>query len=151
MDVHHDGWQLEACPINGPAISAMNNDVAVAWFNAKNNQGHAWVAFSRDSGKSFGPPIKVDDAGSLGRLGVAVLDNGTAAVTWIETAKPRSQFRLRIVNPSGQLSPPTVVASAPGERYPRIARVGSELVLAWSDGEGKASLVQTARVKLGGK
>lgn len=151
VELHRDGWQLEACPINGPAISAMNNDVAVAWFNAKNNQGHAWVAFSRDSGKSFGPPIKVDDAGSLGRLGVAVLDDGTAAVTWIETAKPRSQFRLRIVNPSGQLSPPTVVASAPGERYPRIARVGSELVLAWSDGEGKASLVQTARVKLGGK
>lgn len=151
VDVHNDGWKLEACPINGPAISALNNDVAVAWFNARGNQGHAFVAFSHDAGKSFGPPVKVDDAGSLGRLGVALLDDGTAAVSWIEAGKPRSQFRVRVVNPSGQLSPAAVVAGAPGERYPRIARAGSELVFAWSDGEGKSSQVKTARVKLGGK
>lgn len=151
VDVHRDGWKLDACPINGPAISALGNNVAVAWFNAKGNQGHAFVAFSRDAGKSFDPPIKVDDAGSFGRLGVSMLDDGTAAVSWIEAAKPRSQFRVRIVNPSGQLSAPTVIAGAPGERYPRLSRVGNELALAWSDGEGKASSVRTARVKLGGK
>jgi len=151
VDVHHDGWQLEACPINGPAISALNNDVAVAWFNAKNNQGHAWVAFSHDAGKSFGPPLKVDDVGSLGRLGVAMLQDGTAAVSWIETARPRSQFRVRIVNPSGQLAQAAIIANASGERYPRIAHAGNELVFAWSDGEGKSSQVQTARVKIGGK
>jgi hypothetical protein len=151
VDVHRDGWQLDACPINGPAISALNNDVAVAWFNAKGNQGHALVAFSHDAGKSFTPPIKVDDAASLGRLGVAMLEDGTAAVTWIESAKPRSQFRVRIVNPSGKLSSAAIVANAPGERYPRIAHVGNELVLAWSDGEGKSSQLRTARVAIGGK
>jgi hypothetical protein len=150
VDVHKDGWALEACPINGPAVSALNNDVAVAWFNAKGNQGHAFIAFSRDAGKSFAPPIKIDDVGSLGRLGVAMLEDGTAAVTWIESAKPRAQFRIRVVNPSGQLAAASTIANAPGERYPRIARAGNELILAWSDGEGKASMVRTARVKIGG-
>ncbi len=92
-DVHQDGWRLDACPINGPAISAQGNNVAVAWFMAKNDQGQAFVAFSHDAGKSFGPPIRVDDGGSLGRLGVAMLEDGSAAVTWIESARPRSQLR----------------------------------------------------------
>jgi hypothetical protein len=151
-DVHQDGWKLDACPINGPAISAQANNVAVAWFMAKNDQGRAFVAFSQDAGQSFGPPVRVDDAGSLGRLGVAMLDDGSAAVTWIESAKPRSQLRLRIVKPSGERSAPlTISSTAGGERYPRTADVGNEVLLAWTDGSDKSSQVRTARLKLPGK
>jgi hypothetical protein len=151
-DVHQDGWKLEACPINGPAISAHGSDVAVAWFMAKNDQGRAFVAFSHDAGRSFGPPVRVDDAGSLGRLGVAMLDDGSAAVTWIESAKPRSQLRLRIVKPSGErLAPATISTAAGGDRYPRAARRGNELVLAWTEGNDKASQVHTARLTIAGK
>ncbi len=151
-DVHQDGWKLEACPINGPAISAHGSDVAVAWFMAKNDQGRAFVAFSHDAGRSFGPPVRVDDAGSLGRLGVAMLDDGSAAVTWIESAKPRSQLRLRIVKPSGERSAPaTISTAAGGDRYPRTARRGNELVLAWTEGNDKSSQVHTARLAISGK
>jgi hypothetical protein len=151
-DVHSDGWKLDACPINGPAISAHGNDVAVAWFMAKNDQGRAFVAFSHDAGRSFGPPVRVDDAGSLGRLGVAMLDDGSAAVTWIESAKPRSQLRLRIVKPSGERSAPVTISStAGGDRYPRTAHLGNELVLAWTEGNDKSSQVRTARLAIGGK
>ena len=151
-DVHQDGWKLEACPINGPAISAHGNDVAVAWFMAKNDQGRAFVAFSHDAGRSFGAPVRVDDAGSLGRLGVAMLDDGSAAVTWIESAKPRIQLRLRIMKPSGERSAPaTISTAAGGDRYPRTARRGNELVLAWTEGNDKASQVHTARLAISGK
>jgi hypothetical protein len=151
-DVHKDGWKLDACPINGPAISARGNDVAVAWIMAKNDQGRAFVAFSHDAGTSFGPPVRVDDAGSLGRLGVAMLDDGSAAVTWVETAKPRSQLRLRIVKPSGERSAAVTISdTAGGERYPRTAHVGNEVVLSWTEGSDKSSQVRTARLKLPGK
>jgi hypothetical protein len=151
-DVHKDGWKLDACPINGPAISAHGNDVAVAWFMAKNDQGRAFVAFSHDAGSSFGPPVRVDDAGSLGRLGVAMLDDGSAAVTWVEIAKPRSQLRLRIVKPGGERSAPVTISDAAGgERYPRTAHVGSEVLLSWTEGNDKSSQVRTARFKLPGK
>jgi len=151
-DVHKDGWKLEACPINGPAISAHGNDVAVAWFMAKNDQGRAFVAFSYDAGQSFGPPVRVDDAGSLGRLGVAMLDDGSAAVTWIESAKPRSQLRLRVVKPGGERSAPVTISNtAGGDRYPRTAHLGNELVLAWTEGNDKSSQVRTARLAIGGK
>jgi hypothetical protein len=151
-DVHKDGWKLDACPINGPAINALGNNAAVAWFMAKNDRGQAFVAFSHDAGRSFDPPVRVDDAGSLGRMGVAMLADGSAAVTWIESSKPRSQLRLRIVKPSGERSAPvTITDAAGGERYPRIAQAGNELLLSWTEGNEKSSQVRTARLALAGK
>jgi hypothetical protein len=67
--VHNDGWTIHACPVNGPAVSAHGRDVAVAWFTVKGDEGHAFVAFSADAGRTFGQPIRLDDATSLGCRG----------------------------------------------------------------------------------
>jgi hypothetical protein len=135
---------IDACPINGPAVAAKGRDVAVAWFMAKGDQGRAFVAFSHDAGRTFGAPVRVDDASSLGRLGVQLLDDGSAAVMWIEKASPRSQLRARIVNPAGARSAPVTVADTEGSRYPRVARYRDELVFSWTDTD-KGSQVRTAR------
>jgi hypothetical protein len=145
--VHDDGWRIEACPINGPAISARGQKVAVAWFSAKDNQGHAFVSFSSDSGKTFGPPTRVDDVSTLGRVGVQLLDDGSAAVTWIEFAQQQSSFRVRTVAPGGAVSAPVTIAKAVGG-FPRMARAGNELVFAWTEGGENSSHVRTARAKI---
>lgn len=145
--IHADGWMIDACPINGPAIAARGRDVAVAWFMAKGDQGRAFVAFSHDAGRTFAPPVRVDDAGSLGRLGVQLLDDGSAAVMWIEKASPRTQLRARIVTPAGVRSAPVTVADTEGSRYPRVMRYRDELVFSWTDTD-KGSQVRTARAAL---
>jgi hypothetical protein len=142
--VHADGWMIDACPINGPAVAARGRDVAVAWFMAKGDQGRAFLAFSHDAGRTFGAPVRLDDAGSLGRLGVQLLDDGSAAVMWIEKASPRSQLRARIVSPAGVRSAPVTVADTEGSRYPRMMRYRDELVFSWTDTD-KGSQVRTAR------
>jgi hypothetical protein len=144
--VHDDEWIINACPINGPAISAAGRDVAVAWFVAKNDQGRAFVAFSHDAGHTFGPPVRVDDVSSLGRLGVQMLADGSAAVTWIEFSKNHSQMRVRKVAPNGARSAALIVAETSGGRYPRMARAGDDLVFAWTDVTNGASKVRTARM-----
>ena len=149
--VHDDNWRITACPINGPAISANDKDVAVGWFTAKDDQGRAFLAFSHDGGRTFGTPIRVDDAGSQGRLGVQLLENGSAAVTWIEFANKRSTFRLRTISPTGVRSPAVTIAETSGGRYPRIARSRDELLFSWTEGEGPAAHVRTARASIGPK
>jgi len=144
VNVHADGWMIDACPINGPAVAAKGRDVAVAWFMAKNDQGRAFVAFSHDAGRTFGAPVRVDDAGSLGRLGVQLLDDGSAAVIWIEKSSQRSQFRVRIISPAGTRSAPVTIADTEGSRYPRIARDHDELLFSWVDTD-KGSQLRTAR------
>ena len=76
--VHEDGWKIDACPVNGPMLSARGRDVALAWFTARNDEGRATrVAFSRDAGRSFGAPIRLDDAGALGRVDVELTPDGS--------------------------------------------------------------------------
>jgi hypothetical protein len=148
--VHNDGWHIDACPINGPAISASNRDVAVAWFMAQSDQGRAFVAFSHDAGRTFGAPIRVDDGSSLGRLGVQMLTDGSAAVTYIEFVDKHSQFRVRRTSPSGVRSAAVTIAQTSGDRYPRVARDRGELLFSWTDVNKGSSSVRTARASIDG-
>ena len=149
--VHDDGWRIDACPINGPAVSANGGEVAVAWFTAKDDQGRAFVAFSHDAGHTFAAPIRVDDTGSLGRLGVQMLADGSAAVTYIESANKHSQFRVRRISPMGVRSAGVTIAETSGSRYPRIARDGNELLFSWTEGDNGSLRVRTARTVVDGK
>jgi hypothetical protein len=148
--VHDDGWRIDACPINGPAIAATGREVAVAWFTAKDDQGRAFLAFSHDAGRTFAAPIRVDDASSLGRLGVQMLPDGSAAVSYIEFADKHSLFRVRRILPSGVRSAAVTIAETSGFRYPRIARDRDELLFSWTDGDAGSSSVRTARASISG-
>ena len=59
--------------VNGPAVSARNRDAVVAWFSAPKEEGHAFVAFSRDGGRTFGQPVRLDDAIANGHVDVEML------------------------------------------------------------------------------
>jgi hypothetical protein len=136
--VHDDGWKIDGCPVNGPALSARGRDAAVAWFTAAGDQGRALIAFSHDGGATFGAPIRVDDAGALGRVGVALFADGGAVVSWIELANRRAAIMARRIGPDGARSPAAAIADVTAHRstvYPRMALGGGELVFAWADAD----------------
>jgi hypothetical protein len=149
--VHADGWTIAACPVNGPALSAHGRDVAIAWFTVKDEQGRAFAAFSRDAGRTFGAPIRLDDGGSLGRVDIELLPDGTAVATWVEFADGRAQFRARIVERSGTRSAAMAIAGLEGSRasgYPRAAIHRDEAVFAWTQSAEGRLQVRTARARL---
>ena len=151
--VHQDNWQINACPVNGPALSASGRRVAIAWFTAKGEQGHAYAAFSSDAGASFGSPIALDDFSALGRVDIALLDDGSAIAVWIEFQEGRAHFKLRRVEPSGAKSPTVTVSNLAASRasgYPRLARAGNELVFAWTE-SSQPSRVMTAVATVPGR
>src|SRR5262249_34386206 len=133
--VHADNWHLEACPVNGPAVSARGHDLAVAWMTATGDEGHAFAAFSQDGGATFGAPIRLDEAASLGRVGIAILDGGSAIATWVEFSEGKGQLRARRVERSGTRGASQVVSGTADRAsgYPRIARSGTELLFAWTE------------------
>ena len=150
--VHEDNWEIFACPVNGAMLSANGRNVAAAWFTVKNEQGQSYAAFSNDAGRSWGAPIRLDDRGSLGRVDIEMLEDGSAVATWIEFADQRSQIKLRLVNPSGARSPAIAVAALADSRasgYPRVARHDNELVFAWTESTGEgAQTVKMATAQL---
>jgi hypothetical protein len=150
VPVHRDGWQISGCPVNGPALAADGSRVALAWFTAEGNDARTLVAFSTDGGASFGKPIRADDGVALGRVGLALTDEGSAIVTWIEYGEGRSEWRARRVRSDGTRSDSMRITPVSGDRasgYPRIARSGSTLVFAWTTTGGQPG-VRTARARL---
>jgi hypothetical protein len=140
--VHNDNWEIYACPVNGPAVSARGRDAVAAWFTAKNDMGQTYAAFSRDGGRTWGAPIRLDDGASVGRVDVELLDDGTAVASWVEYRKNDSEFRVRLIDPSGMRSGPVTVADVPGgpgAGFPRMARYGEQLIFAWSGDSGGES------------
>ena len=146
--VHQDGWKINGCPVNGPAIAARGKDVVVAWFTMQNGQGRAYAAFSADAGRTFRAPVRVDDEGSTGRVQVELLADGSAAVSWIELGKGPSQLKVRTISPTGTRSRPADIALGLGTQFPRMAASKGELVFAWTENSRGETHVYTARVKL---
>jgi hypothetical protein len=78
----------------------------------------------------------------MGRVGITLLDDGTAVATWVELGKASSEFRARLIDPSGSRSAPMTVAtvgSGRGSGFPRVVRRGEELVFAWSASKAAGS------------
>ncbi len=147
VPVHNDGWRITGCPVNGPAISARGRDVAVAWFTAKGDQGHSFVAFSHDAGRTFGPPVRVDAASSVGRVGVELLNDKSAIVTWVESSSQQS-FSARRVDDHGTRGAAVAVGDSSGTRYPRLARFGDDVLFAWTATEKSVPRVLTAHARI---
>ena len=147
--VHADGWQIDACPINGPAISARGRQVAIAWMTAKDDQPRAFAAFSNDAGATFGAPIRLDEAGTQGRVGIALTGEGSAVASWIEFANQRGQLQMRRVDASGGRGQAQTIANGAGRAsgFPRLARRGDEVLLAWTDASDGKSTIRTALAK----
>jgi len=144
--VHADGWRLNACPVNGPSLSARRRDVAVAWFTGAGDKPRAFAAFSTDAGRTFGRPIRLDDEASLGRVDVELLPDGAAAAAYVEFGSQTAQFRIRRVTRDGNRSAPVTISGIAGNRsggYPRMASTPGELVFAWTDRQA-GSQVHTA-------
>lgn len=147
--VHDDNWKIAACPVNGPAVDADGQRVALAWFTAANDSPRVKLAFSSDAGATFAVPIRVDGGRPAGRVDVALLEDGSALVTWIErTGGDTAAVRARRVRPDGRASEPLTVASSSAARssgFPRMAVSGNDVVFAWTV-PGRPSAIRVARL-----
>ena len=143
VSVHRDGWVINACPTNGPVLAASGTRVAAAWFTAAHDRPTVRVAFSDDAGAHFGAPVTVDGGKPIGWPAIALLDDGAAAVMWLESiAGGGGEIRLRRVGRDGRPGPITTVARAPAGRstgIPQMIRSGDGLIVAWRDGAVKSA------------
>ena len=132
--VHNDGWKLNGCPVNGPSVAAAGKRVAVAWFTAANDKPQVNLAFSTDSGESFGKPMKIDDGNPVGRVETLLLPDGSALVCWLEKATGSGSVRVRRIYPDGKMDASIAVAAngtARSNGFPQMVRSGNTLVFSW--------------------
>ena len=135
LTVHADGWEISGCPVNGPAIDAAGASVVVAWFTAARDVPVVKIAFSKDGGRSFDAPFRVDGGKAAGRVDAVMLEDGSALVSWVEWAEEGEKLKLCRATPEdGCGAPETItVNSAPGSmNFPRMVLSGDVVFIAWS-------------------
>lgn len=90
----HDHWEIMGCPVNGPAIAAQGNSVAVAWFTGAGEDYKVQVIFSQDGGETFSAPRRIDEGNPLGRVDIVWMDEGHVLVSWVEERETGGKIKL---------------------------------------------------------
>ncbi len=132
----NEGWEIAGCPVNGPAIASRELDVAAVWFTAAGGMSRVRFARSSDGGETFGAPVEIDGDGAFGQADVAILDDGTALLSWWRRgAEGTLALATRTVGPSGELGPIRPIAqnaTAQPLDVPETLALGEGVVVSWT-------------------
>ncbi len=127
---HADGWQIDGCPVNGPALAARGDRVALAWFSGADSSA-VRLSVSEDGGATWGTPVRIDGGAPMGQVGVAVLEGGGVVTSWLEKAGGGAEVRLR--GPGGASRTVAVVPAGRASGVPRVVALGDRALVAWTD------------------
>jgi hypothetical protein len=147
--ISNDGWEIDGCPINGPAISSNGKNVAIAWFTAPDDKPQVYAVLSSDGGATFGKKIRVDEGKPLGRVDIASRANGGAVVSWVERGAKGNELRIREIAANATAAAPVNASGTSGVgsgAFPRMVRSGEDIIVAWTD-SSRPPQVRTAIVK----
>lgn len=143
--IYADNWKIAGCPVNGPRVSAIGNNVAVAWFGLVDNEAQVKVIFSNDGGDTFGNPVRIDEGKPIGRVDIEMTDKDRAIISWMEGTK----IKAVTVSADGTKGEPMEVGASSEARssgFPQMAKKGNDLIFAWTDDAAKT--IKTALLKL---
>ncbi len=135
-DFSKDGWKINACPVNGPALASRGDVVSSAWFTMGGGKGRVKAAVSTDGGDTFSAPIEVDATFPTGRVDIAMLPSGISLLSWLGRGEGGPEIKAAFLGTDGALKPAFKVAAASIARaagFPRLELSGGEVVFAWTE------------------
>jgi hypothetical protein len=146
--VNQDGWSINGCPDDGPAMAIDDGaTVHLAWPTVSNEAGVILYATSRD-GQSFSKPVQVPTFGTpkASHPQVAVDGSGQVFVGWDEVRNGARTAGIVAVAPGGATfaAPESL---GPATMYPVMAAADRGLVAAWTSGTPAQSVIKVRRVK----
>ena len=128
-----DGWVINGCPLNGPALSVRESRAALAWFTAAGDQPQVRLAVSRDGGQTFEAPQDVATGAPLGQVGAVLLEDDSVLVSWLEFTGAEMELRVRqVAATTGEPTPAHVVLRSPTTiAAPQMICSDGQVYLAW--------------------
>ena len=143
--IHLDNWKIEGCPVNGPRISSLGNNLAIVWFSMPEGKAQVNVVFSSDGGATLDKAIRIGEGNTIGRVDIEMLDDKSAMVSWMEG----TVIKAVKVNADGTKGTPILIASSSDSRasgFPQMTKSKDRLIFAWTDSKDK--IIKTATLSL---
>lgn len=138
-----DQWQINGCPVNGPQITSSGNNIAVAWFSAKDNSPGVYLATSGNGGNSFSKPLVVDNENAIGRVDVVIDENKNIWVSYISTNNKDAVLKVAQFNNNGEVLTQTSIASFESSRksgFPQMEIYNGDLYFAWTSAQDPSGI-----------
>jgi hypothetical protein len=154
--VSRDGWEIEGCPDDGPAIAVDDTGaVRLVWptvIPGSAPQGAIFYASSTD-GQKFTARVHVPTLGSLkpSHPVVALDAAGRIVVAWDELVNGRRVVAARLGTPGAggamTFGPHEIVNQQGHGVYPAVTTTGDATIVAWTAG-GSDSVINVRRITL---
>jgi hypothetical protein len=144
--VAEDGWSINGCPDDGPAMAADTNGVIhLVWPTVKDETGVILYATSRE-GAAFSTPVRVPTLGGPkpSHPQIAVDAAGRVSIAWDETVNGVRQAASVIMNASHQFAKPQSIGDG---IYPVMAAADGGMIAAWTAGAPKESVIKVRRIQ----
>ena len=140
--IHNDNWKIAGCPVNGPRVASEGNNLVITWFSAATDTSRVNVIFSTDGGSTFGNAIRIDEGSAIGRVDIALIDDKSAMVSWMEG----TMIKAAKVHADGTIEPSITIATSSESRssgFPQMTKSRNQLIFAWTDDNEKNIKVAT--------
>ena len=139
--VNEDGWSINGCPDDGPALAAASGNVHMIWptvLNEGTPQGALFYTSTRD-GRSFAPRVRIPTLGGLRPAHPQIVaSKGKVFVAWDEGVNGQ---RLAVVrelrltaNGTAMFGEPVVLGGSGPASYPVLAATDAGFVAVWTAG-----------------
>jgi hypothetical protein len=151
MLIGNDHWKIPGCPVNGPSIDAIQDDVVIAWFTAANDNPSVNVAFSEDGGISFGMATRIDHGNAIGRVDVVMIDESNALIIWLEPNGDDVLIQLMEVSSDGVMGEAITISKTSAERasgFPQLEVLNGKAYIAWTSIEDEEPQIKLVSVNL---
>lgn len=153
--IHDDGWNINACPVNGPSADVEGKGAAVAWFTMATGSPEVFAGFLDGETPVARDPVRLDLGRPAGRVALRMISPEEALVLWMEGGEPeKAGLYIRTLNAQGELGEASKLAETSTGRavgYPRLAREGDHWVAVWtepSEHEGGQARLQGVQFSL---
>ncbi|MCG6871874.1 MAG: glycoside hydrolase [Gammaproteobacteria bacterium] len=148
MPLGGEGWKIEACPVNGPALVERDRRVLAAWYSAAGGMPVVRARWIEPASAA----LQLNAGQALGRVDAVLLPDGSGVVTWLELDGAQAVLRARRLWADKRPGPVQDLLRTGAERasgFPRIAAIGAEsLLVVWTDAQAGRKQLQAARVTL---
>ena len=138
MRVNQDGWSIQGCPDDGPAMAVdAKGTVHLVWPTVDNEQGVIFYATSQN-GARFTTPVRLPTLGGPkpSHPQIAISGDGRAFVAWDES---REGVRRAAIAQIGSSRSPDILGDVTS--YPVMAATASGIVVAWTSGPPDRSTI----------